>query len=421
MALRLAALAAACCLLFAACGGDGPRAAGEDDQIEGTRTLTVYMSMPLHGPSAATGRDAVNAVKLALQEAQGRAGLFGVNFVALDAADPEAESEGWDRDRVLENARQVISDFGAIAYLGELSSGASALSVPVLNEGGVLMVSPSSTYVGLTREGGIGRGEPERFYPSGRRTFARVVPADHVQAAAQIGLMAQEDVERLYVLHDAGLYGRGLAEQVQTVAEREGIEVLEVQRASDDPADAQGIARDVAQAAPDGVLYAGDVGSNALGILDAVNESAPDTPLFVPDALATTQFLEGVGVGLERRLHVTSPTIDRSLLPSAAKEFHERFRATFGEAPEPYAVYAYESMKAVLAAIEQAGPRGNDRSAVTEQFLGLERRGTALGDYVIGSDGDTSLSRYGAYRVSDGRLVFDELIEVPRLVAVQAP
>jgi branched-chain amino acid transport system substrate-binding protein len=421
VALRLAALAAACCLLFVACGGDGPRAAGEDDQIEGTRTLTVYMSMPLHGPSAATGRDAVNAVKLALQEAQGRAGLFGVNFVALDAADPEAESEGWDRDRVLENARQVISDFGAIAYLGELSSGASALSVPVLNEGGVLMVSPSSTYVGLTREGGIGRGEPERFYPSGRRTFARVVPADHVQAAAQVRLMAQEDVQRLLVLHDAGLYGRGLAEQVQTVAEREGIEVLAVQRASDDPADAEGIARDVAEAAPDGVLYAGDVGSNALGILDAVNESAPDTPLFVPDALATTQFLEGVGVGLERRLYVTSPTIDRSLLPSAAQEFHERFRATFGEAPEPYAVYAYESMKAVLAAIEQAGPRGNDRSAVTEQFLGLERRGTALGDYVIGSNGDTSLSRYGAYRVSDGRLAFDELIEVPGLVAVQAP
>ncbi|MCP9489020.1 MAG: branched-chain amino acid ABC transporter substrate-binding protein [Solirubrobacteraceae bacterium MAG38_C4-C5] len=412
-ALRPAALVAACCLLFAACGGDGPRAAGEDDQIEGTRTLTVYTSMPLHGPAAATGRDAVNAVKLALEEARGRAGLFGVNFVALDAATPETETEGWDRDRVLDNARRVISDSGAIAYIGELSSGASALSVPVLNQGGVLMVSPSSTYVGLTREGGIGRGEPERFYPSGQRTFARVVPADHVQAAAQVRLMAEEDVERVYVLHDAGLYGRGLAEQVETVARREGIEVLSVEQASDDPADARGIARDVAQAAPDGVLYAGDVGSNALGILDAVNEASPETSLFAPDALATTRFLDGVDVGLERRLHVTSPTIDRRRLPSAARDFHERFRATFGKAPEPYAVYAYESMKAVLAAIEQVGPRGNDRSAVTEQFLGLERRGTALGDYAIDRYGDTSLRRYGAYRVSDGRLVFDELLEVP--------
>jgi branched-chain amino acid transport system substrate-binding protein len=419
VALRPAALATACCLLFAACGGGGPRAAGEDDQIEGTRTLTVYISMPMHGPSAVTGRDAVNAGKLALDEARGQAGLFGVNFVALDAATPEAE--GWTEDRVLDNARRVISDLGAIAYIGELNSGASALSVPVLNEGGVLMVSPSSTYVGLTREGGIGRGEPERFYPSGRRTFARVVPADHVQAAAQIGLMAQEDVERLYVLHDAGLYGRGLAEQVQTVAEREGIEVLDVERARDDPADAQSIAGDVAEAAPDGVLYAGEVGSNALGILDAVNEALPGTALFAPDAVATTPFLDGVDASLERRLRITSPAIDRDLLPVAAQSFHERFRATFGKVPEPYAVYAYESMKAVLAAIEQAGRRGNDRSAVTEQFLGLERRGTALGDYVMGSDGDTSLRRYGAYRVSDGRLVFDELLEVPNLLRTPAP
>ncbi|MDQ3768400.1 MAG: branched-chain amino acid ABC transporter substrate-binding protein [Actinomycetota bacterium] len=411
MALRSAALVAACCLLLAACGGDGLRAAPEDDQIEGTRTLTVYTSMPLHGPYAATGRDAVNAVKLALGESRGRAGAFGINFVALDAATPEAE--GWTEDRVLENARRAISDLSAIAYIGELSSGASALSIPVLNEGGVLMVSPSSTYVGLTREGGIGRGEPEKFYPSGRRTFARVVPADHVQAAAQVGLMADEGVERLYVLHDAGLYGRGLAEQVQTVAEREGIEVLAVERASDDPADSEGIARDVDEAAPDGVLYAGDVGSNALGILEAVNEAMPDTALFAPDAVATTAFLQGVDARLERRLHVTSPTVDRRRPPPAAREFQERFRATFGEAPEPYAAYAYESMKAVLAAIERAGPRGNDRSAVTERFIGLERRDTVLGDYAFDDNGDTSLRRYGAFRVNDGRLVLDELIEVP--------
>ncbi|HEV2819922.1 MAG TPA: branched-chain amino acid ABC transporter substrate-binding protein [Solirubrobacteraceae bacterium] len=411
--MRPAALLAACCVLLAACGESGPRAEGEDDRIEGTRTLTVYASMPLHGPYAATGRDAVNAVKLALDEARGRAGVFGINFVALDAA--TAEAEGWTEDRVLENARRAISDVGAIAYIGELSSGASALSIPVLNQGGVLMVSPSSTYAGLTREGGIGRGEPEKFYPSGERTFARVVPADHVQAAAQVALMADEGVERLYVLHDAGLYGRGLADQVETVAEREGIEVLAVERASDDPADAEGIARDVVEEAPDGVLYAGDVGSNALGVLDAVNEAMPDTdtPLFAPDAVATTSFLQGVDARLERRLHVTSPTMDRRRPLPAAREFEERFRATFGEAPEPYAAYAYESMKAVLAAIERAGLQGNDRSVVIDQFLGLDRRGTVLGDYSIDRNGDTSLRRYGAFRVNDGRLVFDELLQVP--------
>ena len=411
MAVRPAALVAVCCLLLDACGGDAPRAAGEDDRIEGTRTLTVYTSMPLHGPAAATGRDAVNAVKLALGEARGTAGLFGVNLVSLDAATPEAG--GWTEDRVLENARRAISDPSAIAYIGELSSGASALSIPVLNEGGVLMVSPSSTYVGLTRDGGIARAEPERFYPSGRRTFARVVPADHIQAAAQVGLMVEEDVERLYVLHDGGLYGRGLADQVETVAGREGVEVLAIERASDDPADARDIARDVAEAAPDGVLYAGEAGSNPVGVLDAINDALPGTSLFAPDAVATTPFLDGVDAGLERRLHVTSPTLDRRRLTPAARDFDKRFRATFGNTPEPYAVFAYESMKAVLAAIERAGQQGNDRSAVIDQLLGLDRRDTVLGDYSIDGNGDTSLSRYGGYRIDDGQLVFDELLRVP--------
>ncbi|MBW3549196.1 MAG: hypothetical protein KY452_13830, partial [Actinobacteria bacterium] len=59
------------------------------------------------------------------------------------------------------------------------------------------------------------------------------------------------------------------------------------------------------------------------------------------------------------------------------------------------------------------GPRGNDRSAVTERFIGLQRRDTVLGDYVFDDNGDTSLRRYGAFRVSGGRLVLAELLEVP--------
>lgn len=407
--MRLAALVAACCLTLVACGGQSSGASGQD--IEGPRTLTIYTSMPLHGPSRATGRDAVNAVKLALEESGGSAGPFQLNFVSLNSATPEARS--WDKDQVLDNARRAISDLSAIAYIGELHSGASAISIPALNEGGVLMVSPSSTYVGLTQEGaGTGRAEPERFYPSGQRTFARVVPADDVQAVAQVTLMGSKDVRRLYVLHDGGFYGRGLAEEVERVAAREGIEVVAIERVGDDPADARGAARDVAEAEPDGVFYAGDVGSNARGILGAVNERVSDTPLFAGDAVATTPFLEGVDARLARRLHITSPTLDGRRLPPAAERFHDRFRAAFGRAPEPYAVFAYEATKAVLAAIERAGQRGNDRSAVIEQFLGLERRETALGDYSINLNGDTSLHRYGAYRVEDERLVFDELLRV---------
>ena len=82
-------------------------------------------------------------------------------------------------------------------YLGEFNSGGSAISLPITNEAGILQVSPSNTYVGLTRAEGADKGEPDKYYPSGKRTFGRVVPADHIQAAAQVAYQKTlEDYEQ---------------------------------------------------------------------------------------------------------------------------------------------------------------------------------------------------------------------------------
>ena len=64
-----------------------------------------------------------------------------------------------------------VGDDNTIAYLGEFNSGASAISIPLLNEAGILQVSPSNTYVGLTRSEGAEKGEPEKYYPSGTKTY----------------------------------------------------------------------------------------------------------------------------------------------------------------------------------------------------------------------------------------------------------
>jgi len=403
-----AAVLLACLLALASCAGSG---AGDqpDDGVVGTRTLTVYSAMPLHGPARAAGRDSVNAIKLALEEARGTAGPFTINYVSLD--DATAQAQTWTEDKVLEAARQALEDSGAIAYIGHLHSAATALALPALNEAGLLHVSPASTYVGLTREGGA-PVEPERFYPSGRRTFARTVPADHIQAAAQVGYMGERDVQRLAVLHDGSLYGESLAEQVRAVAEREGIEVAGLSRVGRGGEEAAAAAEEVAALAPDAVLFSGAVDSDAADILDAVHAASPAVDLFAPDGVATTTFTRRLSDAAARRTFVTSPNLGRGVVPPAARRFARRFRATFGKAPEPQAIFAYEAMKAVLAAIERAGVRGNDRQAVVDQFLGMERRDTVLGDYSIDLNGDISLTDYGGYRVRGDRLVFDSLLRV---------
>ncbi|HEV2769628.1 MAG TPA: branched-chain amino acid ABC transporter substrate-binding protein [Solirubrobacteraceae bacterium] len=367
--------------------------------------------MPLHGPASSVGGDSVNAIKLALDESRGTAGLFTINYVSLDDATSRAQT--WTEDKVLDGARQAIEDSGAIAYIGDLHSGATALALPALNEVGILQVSPASTYVGLTREGGA-PSEPERFYPSGRRTFARLVPADHIQAAAQVGYMGERDVRRLAVLHDGSLYGRSLAEQVRTAAEGDGIEVAGLSRVGRADGDAAVAAEEVAALAPDGMFFAGTVDADAADILDAVHDASPQADLFAPDGVATTAFTRQLSDAAAQRTFVTSPNLGGGVLPPAARRFAKRFRATFGKAPEPQAIFAYEAMKAVLAAVERAGPRGDDRQAVVDQFLSMDRRGTVLGDYSIDRNGDISTTDYGGYRVRGEELVFDSLLRVAR-------
>jgi branched-chain amino acid transport system substrate-binding protein len=389
------------------CGGDDERSAVQN----GPDTLTIYSSLPLQGPDRARSRDMVNAIKLALKEAGGKVGPFTITYVSLDAAQPGAQT--WSGDKVLDNARQAVRDLNAIAYIGDRASAATALSVPLTNEGHILQVSPSSTYDGLTRASRR-QGEPDRFYPSGERTFGRVVPRDQVQASALIGYMKTQGVRSAAVLADRQIYGGGLADAVEQAAERQDIAVQHLGRIDALKDDLSGPARNVAETKADAFLFAGTTDTGAAGIFEAVAAAAPDMRLFGPAAVADHAFADALPAAVQRRMHVTTPALPPRLLPPSARAFRDRFRATFGHAPAPEALQAYEAAGAVLHSIGSAGEKGNNRRAVTDAFFAIRNRESVLGRYSIDRFGDTSLSRYAGNRLSDSEFVLDKLLEVRR-------
>ena len=389
------------------CGDDGKHSAVE----HGPDTLTIYSSLPLQGPDRGRARDMVDAIKLALQQAGGKVGPFAITYVSLDADKPGAQT--WSGDQVLDNARQAVRDVNAIAYIGDHDSAATALSVPMTNEGHILQVSPSSTYDGLTRTSRR-QGEPERFYPSGERTFGRVVPADHVQASALIGYMKLLGVRSLALLADREIYGGGLADEVEKAAAREGITVYDRGHIDALKEDLSGPAGKVAETGADAFLFAGTTATGAAAIFKAVAAAAPDMQLFGPAAVADQAFARALPAAVQRRMHVTTSALPPRLLPASARVFRDRFRATFGHLPAPEALQAYEAAGAVLHAIRAAGEHGNDRAAVTKAFFAIRDRDSVLGRYSIDRFGDTSLSRYAGNRLSDSRFVLDKLLEVRR-------
>jgi branched-chain amino acid transport system substrate-binding protein len=162
--------------------------------------LAIYSSLPLQGASQGTSEEIVNGEKLALSDAGGRVGPFKISYVSLDDSDPA--SGQWNPGVTATDAKTAAQDTGTIAYLGEYNSAATAVSLPLINAANILQVSPGSPYVGLTSTLDAGQDEPERFYPSGKRNFARLQPGDPAQAEAQVKLMQGLGVKKIFVLDD---------------------------------------------------------------------------------------------------------------------------------------------------------------------------------------------------------------------------
>jgi branched-chain amino acid transport system substrate-binding protein len=396
---------------FAGCGSSDDEPTPTEG-VTGSRTLTVYVSVPLQGEARREGKDAVNAIKLALADAGGRVGAFTINLAILD--DASAEAGGWDRERTLDNATTAARDRNAIALIGEWDSDASALSIPILNEAELLQVSPASTYVGLTRRGGVAKGEPEKYYPSGRRTFARVVPVDDLQARVIVRQLRVGGARTVYLANDRSLYGKGLAAQVRKVALAQGIEVLGDDALPPAADDYTSLATNVRRSRAAAFVYGGSVRNGAVQVFRDVAAANPRLPLHGGDALLVESFTSVVGDRAARNIVLTSPAVAADEYPPEGRRFAESFEERFGRPPAPMSVFAYAAMPALLGAIREAGERGNDRDAVTEQMLALRVGESVLGPYSINREGDTSVRRYGVWGIDGGEATFDEAVNAPR-------
>lgn len=404
--LRLALAFASCALALAGCGSGSTQ---QDTRLHGSQ-LTIYSSLPQRGPLRALAADTLAAERLALARDGGRVGRYRVQLVALDASTPGLGRS--DPAQISQNARRAASDPRTVAYLGELASGTSAISIPLLNEAGILQVSPLDGAIALTTRSLAVAGSPERYYPRLRqigRTFARVVPSDRGQADALLADMREHGVRRLAVLTDEDPSGRALAVNVRAKAHAAGVAVVareeidEQARQHDDS-----IAR-IRAAEPDAVLDATGARPGAARLWRELTAADRRLELYAPASLADPSFVAGLGPAADVA-HVTQPVYQDHWGGPAAQRFLRAFAHRYGYVPAAQARYGYEAMRSVLAAIRRAeanDPHGvTTRGGVVRAYFTTAVNGGVLGPYAIDAAGDTSLNRWGAFRVAGGRLRF---------------
>ena len=402
-----ASLLGAVALLISACGSSSSSSSGGGSCVSGN-TLTIYSSLPFDPTDKPQSQDVVDGEKLALQKAGNKVGKYNIKYVSLDDATP-AEGK-WEAGQVSSNARTAAQNQNTILYLGEFNSGATAVSLPILNRSGILQISPSNTAVGLTKKS-ADPAEPAKYYPTGKRTYGRVVPADNIQSAAQVSYMKSLGVKKLYVLDDKEVYGKGVGDGVAADAKKAGIQVLGDEGIDPKAANYRSLAQKMKSAGADAFFFGGITANNAVQLWGDIFAANPNIKGFGPDGVAETSFSSKIPAATMPDTYITNPTLPEQLYPPAAKTFFADFKSTYGHDPEPYAIYGYEAMNAALQAIKNAGDKGNCRADVIKGFFAIKNKQSVLGTYSIDADGDTTITDYGGNTIKNGKLTFDKVIK----------
>ena len=185
------------------------------------------MDLPFAGNQAQASTEAWNALQLYLDSVKGRAGDYAVTLKKYDNATATC-SNRWDEATCTGNANAHVANADEVAVIGTYNVGCSKLEIPVLNRdpsGPMLIVSGRETEPRFTKP--WDEGEPNLYYPTGARNYARTITTDDVQgaAAAQLAAAAPK-ASKCFVLTDNFTYGKKVAAAFVAAAPKMGVTVV---------------------------------------------------------------------------------------------------------------------------------------------------------------------------------------------------
>src|SRR5262249_13762533 len=195
----------------------------------GKADVLIASDLPLQGGVRVATTQMAQAITFVLREHGFRAGRFRVAYQSCD--DSIARTGLYDEAKCAANARAYAANPSIVAVIGTFNSPCAVAALPELNRarGGPLAeISPSNSFVGLTRAGpGVDPSLPAALYPTGQRNYLRVYPTDDLEGAALALLARERGLRRVFVLDDGEPgYGMLMATAFATAARRLGLTVV---------------------------------------------------------------------------------------------------------------------------------------------------------------------------------------------------
>jgi branched-chain amino acid transport system substrate-binding protein len=370
-AFKIGALALAGSLALAACGGSSNGGGSSASGGGGGKTLIISTDLPLQGSSADASNATNQAIELYLSQIGNKAGDYTIKLQKYD--DSTAAAGKWDQAQCTANAQAHVANTDEVAVMGTYNSGCAKIIVPVLNQdpnGPMLMVSNANTNPGLTKK--WDPGEPDKYYPTGKRNYARVVTTDDNQGRAAAQFMAKDlQVKKCYILNDNETYGLGVAQAFQDEATKQGITILGNEAWDAKQPNYTALFQKIKGLGADCVYIGGIFDNNGgqlikdkvavLGSNEAVKLMGPDGFTGYPEL---NKLPEGQGMYLSFP-GLTTP--DLKAQGGAAAKLLADYNAKYGQDPaSSYALYGVAAVQVILEAISKSD---GTRASVTDQVF----------------------------------------------------
>jgi branched-chain amino acid transport system substrate-binding protein len=308
---------------------------------EGDPDVLIATDFPMQGSSRTQTLQIVGATRYLLDQQGWKAGDHKIALQVCD--DATAQAAKWDPDKCSRNAHAYAQNASLVGVIGTFNSGCAAIEIPVMNQapgGGLLLLSPANTYGCLTEP--CAGNEPEKYYPSGKRTYARVAPSDPNQGAVDAEFLSSQGVKSVYILNDKEAYGLGIAKNFQGAAKALGMKVLGFSAYDPKQPSFQATFTKIKATNPDAVFVGGLVDENS-------------------------------GVGIDK-------------YTGAAEKFISGFKSTLnGKAVDPYAILGAQAARVMLDAI--ANSDGSRQGIIDEVFKTKVNNGL-IGSFEINENGD---------------------------------
>jgi branched-chain amino acid transport system substrate-binding protein len=358
----------------------------------GSGDYVIASDLPLQGALRPLSVQIVQAIQLELKQMNFKIGSRTVEYVSCD--DSTAAKGSWDPQVCTNNANAYKTVSNLLGVIGTFNSGCATIVAPILNRatgGGIPMVSPANTYVGLTKKTLVA-GEPQKYFPTGKRNYARVAVPDNFQGAADALFMKKKGIKSVYVLNDAEAYGLGIANNFANAAKALGIKVLGNDKWDAKQPNYQSLYQGIAAKNPQAVFLGGIISNNGGQLIkDKVSVLGDNSKVLLmgPDGFNTSSTVTDAGAAAQG-MYVTIGGSDPNKLSNpAGKAFIKAFKKAYHvKTLEAYTAYGAQAFLVLANAIAKSN---GTRPSIDAHLYNQSFPKGIIGSFKIDSSGDPSL------------------------------